>query len=202
MEGVPRSNGSVNMSDGLKISDKKTNSGLAFCVLFSAVFIFLVAADQIIKQIIVNTVKVNGTVTVIDKFFYLYYADNTGSAFSLFADKPWGIYFLSGVSLILGIGIFVLMIIASKNSMKLLALAFCLLSSGAIGNLIDRFRLKYVIDFLRFDFGTYTFPIFNFADMCAVVGTILVICIIVFGSKYFETFWNILFAKRNPQNAG
>jgi signal peptidase II len=190
------------MSDGLKISDKKTNSGLVFCVLFSAVFIVLVTADQIIKQIIVNTVKVNGTVTVIDKFFYLYYAENTGSAFSLFADKPWGIYFLSGVSLILGIGIFVLMIIASKNSMKLLALAFCLLSSGAIGNLIDRFRLKYVIDFLRFDFGTYTFPIFNFADMCAVVGTILVICIIVFGSKYFETFWNILFAKRNPQNAG
>ena len=188
------------MSDSLRISDKKTNSGLVFCVLFSVLFIVLVAADQIIKQIIVNTVKANGTVTVIKNFFYLYYAENTGSAFSLFADKPWGIYFLSFVSLILGIVIFVLMIIASRNSMKLLALAFCLLSSGAIGNLIDRFRLKYVVDFLRFDFGSYTFPIFNFADMCAVVGTILIICIIVFGSRYFESFWNII-VKRKSENA-
>ncbi len=190
------------MSDSLRISDKKTTSGLVFCVLFSVLFIVLVAADQIIKQIIVNTVKANGTVTVIKDFFYLYYAENTGSAFSLFADKPWGIYFLSGVSTILGIGIFVLMIIACRNKMKLIGLAFCLLSAGAVGNLIDRFRLKYVVDYLRFDFGSYTFPIFNFADMCAVVGTILLICIIVFGSKYFESFWSLLFAKRKKENAG
>ena len=85
--------------------------------------------------------------------------------------------------------------------MKLQSLAFCLLTSGAIGNLIDRIRLKYVVDYLRFDFGTYTFPIFNFADMCAVVGTILLICIIVFGSKYFESFWNILFKKKEKSDA-
>ncbi|MBR3248372.1 MAG: signal peptidase II [Clostridiales bacterium] len=189
------------MSDSLERSDKKS-SGLVFCVLFSICFAALVAFDQVIKQIIVNTVKVSGTVTVIDKFFYLYYAENTGSAFSLFADKSWGIYFLSFVSLVLGAGIFVLMIIACMNRMKLIALAFCLLSAGAVGNLIDRFRLKYVIDFLRFDFGDYTFPIFNFADICAVLGTILVICIIVFGSRYFESFWNVLFAKRKIENAG
>ena len=189
------------MSDNLSGAEKKTGSGLVFCIIFSLFFLVLVAVDQIVKQIIVNNVKESGMVTVIDKFFYLHYAENTGSAFSLFADKPWGIYFLSGVSLVLGIGIFVLMIIACRNSMKLISLAFCLLSAGAIGNLIDRFRLKYVIDFLRFDFGSYTFPIFNFADICAVVGTILVICIIVFGSKYFESFWNILFAKRKGENA-
>ena len=93
------------------------------------------------------------------------------------------------------------MIIAARNNMKLIAFAFCLLSAGAIGNLIDRFRLKYVIDFLRFDFGSKTFPIFNFADICAVCGTVLVICIIIFGSKYFESFWNVLFAKRELENA-
>ena len=188
------------MSDSLESVNKKKISGLGSCVLFSISFIVLVAIDQIIKQVIVKNIKGSGPVTVINNFFYLHYAENTGSAFSLFADKPWGIYFLSFVSLILGIGIFVLMIIASRNSMKLLALAFCLLSSGAIGNLIDRFRLKYVVDFLRFDFGSYTFPIFNFADMCAVVGTILIICIIVFGSRYFESFWNII-VKRKPENA-
>ena len=69
-------------------------------------------------------------------------------------------------------------------------------------NLIDRFRLKYVVDYLKFDFGSYTFPIFNFADICAVVGTVLLICIIIFGSKYFESFWSLLFAKRKNGNAG
>ncbi|MBR3342214.1 MAG: signal peptidase II [Clostridiales bacterium] len=188
------------MSDSLEIN-KKTSSGLGVCILFSVVSVLLVAADQIIKSIIVKNVKFSGPVTVIDNFFYLHYAENTGSAFSLFADKAWGIYFLSGVSTILGIGIFVLMIIAAKHDLKLISFAFCLLSSGAFGNLIDRFRLKYVVDFMRFDFGSYTFPIFNFADMCAVVGTFLIICIIIFDSKHFEVFWNLFFAKRKNDNA-
>ena len=73
-----------------------------------------------------------------------------------------------------------------------MAFAFCLLSAGAIGNLIDRFALKYVIDYLRFDFGTYTFPIFNFADICAVVGTFLFIFVIFFGKDEFDNFWNAI----------
>ena len=73
------------------------------------------------------------------------------------------------------------------------------MASGALGNLVDRVWLKYVIDYLRFDFGTYTFPIFNFADICAVVGTILLICIIIFGSKYFESFWQIIFKKKEKK---
>ena len=91
------------------------------------------------------------------------------------------------------------MLIAASRSMKLISLAFCLLASGALGNLVDRVWLKYVIDYLRFDFGTYTFPIFNFADICAVVGTILLICIIIFGSKYFESFWQIIFKKKEKK---
>ncbi len=171
-------------------------------VLFSVAFVILVAADQIFKHMVVSKLPLYGQAVVIKDFFSFYYAQNTGSAFSLFADKPWGIYFLSGVSTVLGTVIFVLMIFACRHRMKLIALAFCLLSSGAIGNLIDRFRLKYVVDYLRFDFGSYTFPIFNFADICAVVGTVLLICIIIFGSKYFESFWSLLFAKRKNGNAG
>lgn len=186
------------MSDS---ADRKTSSAIMLSVLYSVVFVLLVAADQIIKKIVVSKLGLYEQATVIKDFFSFYYAQNTGSAFSLFADKPWGIYFLSGVSTVLGVVIFVLMIFALKHNMKLIAFAFCLLSSGAVGNLIDRFRLKYVVDYLRFDFGSYTFPIFNFADMCAVVGTILLICIIVFGSKYFEKFWSLLFAKRKNENA-
>ena len=183
------------MSDS---SNKSRSTGLDISVFFSFLFVLFVIADQFIKQVVVNKITVlpGKTKVIIEGFFSIFYCENTGSAFSLFADRSWGIYFLSGVSLVLGVVIFVLMIIASKHKMKLIAFAMCLLSAGAIGNLIDRFRLKYVIDYLRFDFGQYTFPVFNFADICAVCGTILFICIILFGSKYFEKFWNIIFAKK------
>ena len=180
---------------------KKSVRGLEVTVVFVFLFILLVTADQFIKQVVVNNLGLGDRVSVIENFFSIHYAQNTGSAFSLFADKAWGIYFLTGISIVLGLIIFVLMIISSSNSMKMLSLAFCLLTSGAFGNLIDRIRLRYVVDYLRFDFGSYTFPIFNFADMCAVVGTILLICIIIFASKYFETFWNILFKKRKNSDA-
>ena len=108
---------------------------------------------------------------------------------------------LTGISVVLGIGIFFLMLHAALHDMKLISAAFCLLSSGAIGNLIDRFALKYVVDYLRFDFGSYTFPIFNFADICAVIGTALLIFIILVKSKYFEEFWNLLTKKGKTKDA-
>lgn len=178
-------------------------SWIGSMAIFSLLLAVLVVADQVVKKLVEAKVKPlpDRTVVVIKNFFSLYYCENTGSAFSMFANQSWGIYFLSVVSVIMGLGIFILMIIALKNNMKLIALAFCLLSSGAIGNLIDRISLRYVIDFLRFDFGSYTFPIFNIADICAVLGTILLICIIVFGAKYFEKFWDIIFKKKESKNA-
>ena len=173
--------------------DKRSAKGYEVCVLYAFLAIILITADQLFKLMTVNEIKPYGQVIIIENFFSLHYAENTGSAFSMFADKPWGIYFLSGVSLVLGLVIMILMFIAARRSMHMISLAFCLLFSGAVGNLIDRVRLRYVVDYIRFDFGTYTFPIFNFADMCAVIGTILLIFIIIFKSRYFEKFWSIIF---------
>jgi len=53
----------------------------------------------------------------------------------------------------------------------LLNLALSLIFAGAVGNLIDRVLTGSVTDFLRFDFGSYTFPIFNVADMSVVIGS-------------------------------
>lgn len=173
----------------------------AACVIFSVISVILIVADQLLKRVVVANVDLYEQVDVIKGFFSIYHCRNTGSAFSLFADKPWGIYVLTGISVVLGIGIFFLMLYAALYDMKLISVAFCLLSSGAIGNLVDRFALKYVVDYLRFDFGSYTFPIFNFADICAVIGTALLIFIILIKSKYFEEFWNILVKKRKTENA-
>jgi signal peptidase II len=187
------------MSDNSEIKVNNGKSDIYLSLFYSFLFVLLVSVDQFTKKIIDSEMLYNAKREIIPNFFYLHYVRNTGSAFSLFADKPWGIYMLSAVSVILGIGIFVLMVLASKRSMKLISLALCLLSSGAIGNLIDRIMLRYVIDFLRFDFGSYTFPIFNFADICAVCGTVLLIGIIIFDSKSFENLLSIVTRKKEEK---
>ena len=193
------------MSDNSQIQVKKKKADIELCLFYIFLFILFVTLDQFFKKMVDTEMEYYGQKVIIPDFFSLYYVRNTGSAFSMFADKPWGIYFLSGVSILLGVVIFIFMIKSSVRGFKLISLAFCLLTSGAVGNLIDRIALRYVIDFLRFDFGSYTFPIFNFADICAVVGTILLICIIIFDSKSFEMFWNLVFGKKEKKeenNAG
>ena len=170
---------------------KKAGSvkGLELAVIYIFMMLFLVIADQLVKRYIVFSMDYKSSVPVIDNFFSLYYVRNTGSAFSFLADKEWGITVLSAISAVLGLLVIVLMFIACHKYLRLLGFAFSLIAAGAFGNLIDRIQLKYVIDYLRFDFGDYTFPIFNLADICAVVGTFILMGIIIFGHKYFDSFW-------------
>ena len=182
---------------------KKINPavGLELMVIFLFMMLFLVIVDQLIKRYIVFTMDYQETVPVIDNFFSLHYVRNTGSAFSFLADKEWGVKALSYVSAILGGLVVILMGVACAKKLKMLAFAFCLIASGAFGNLIDRVYHKYVIDFLRFDFGDYTFPIFNFADICAVIGTVILMLIILFGHKYFDAFWGSSSEKKKAKKA-
>ena len=186
------------------MSKKKSHSsikGLELMVLYIFLMLFLVVADQIVKRAIDFTMEYQSSVPIIENFFSLYYVRNTGSAFSLLADKEWGITALSVISSVMGVFVLVLMGIACKKQLKLLGFAFSLIAAGAFGNLIDRVYWKYVIDYLRFDFGDYTFPIFNLADICAVVGTIILMCIIIFGAKYFDTFWGSSDKKKKKEKA-
>ena len=153
--------------------------------------IVFTAIDQITKYLVVSKIGFRGSKTVIKEFFYINYVRNTGSAFRFLADRSWGIYVLSAFSIVMTIFIIGITYKALSIDLRLVAVCGVLLTVGAIGNLIDRIRLGYVVDFLRFDFGSYTFPIFNVADICAVCGTILFILLIIFKSKDVD----LLFAK-------
>ncbi len=159
------------------------NKGLKVFSLYTIFIIVLVALDQISKYAIVSKIELYNKITVIDKFFYLHYVQNTGSAFSFLADKSWGIYVLSVMSLLMAIFLYFLSYKSATIKQNFLGASLALVVAGAAGNLVDRFRLHYVVDFLRFDFGNYTFPIFNVADICAVVGSFLVIFIFIFQDK-------------------
>lgn len=153
--------------------------------------VVLVVIDQLTKYLIVKKIPLYGQHVIIKDFFSLYYVQNTGSAFSMFADRAWGIYFLSGISTLMSIFIVYALYKSMRHKCFFLKFALVLYLAGAIGNLIDRFRLRYVIDFLRFDFGSYTYPIFNFADICAVVATIVLISLVIFRNKVIDQYLSL-----------
>jgi len=155
--------------------------------IFTFIAVALVALDQITKNIIVKKFELYQQKDIIKGFFSFYYTRNTGSAFSFLADKSWGIYILTAISFTMSILLYIVLLRAIKLKDKITAFAFTLFIAGAVGNLIDRAIFKSVVDFIRFDFGSYTFPIFNIADICAVCATGLLIGLLIFGKDKIET---------------
>ncbi len=145
--------------------------------------IFLVILDQYFKYLISQNIDVGQVNPIIEGFFSLTNVRNTGGAFSLLAEQDWGIILLSAISGIVSIVLIVILYRLRGKNYEWIRLAIALVAGGTIGNMIDRIRLRSVLDFLMFRFGSYTFPIFNFADMCIVVGSILLTVLIFFDKR-------------------
>ncbi|MBR5973829.1 MAG: signal peptidase II [Clostridiales bacterium] len=154
-------------------------------VLFSEVLVVLVFIDQFTKDLITKSLALSQVDPVIKGFFSLMYVQNKGSAFSMFSTKSWGITFLSVISAIAFlIVLFLAYFVLVKYWSRRLSMCLIFLAAGTLGNLIDRVRLKYVVDFLRFDFGSYTFPIFNVADICVTLSCIALAVLLIFNEKF------------------
>lgn len=125
----------------------------------------LILIDQIIKISISNI----SNITIIKNFLNLTYVENTGAAFSILQSKRILLIIVAFVA------IFLLYhyLIKNKDLKKIEILIYSLLIGGIIGNLIDRIVYGYVIDYLEFIILNHYMPIFNFADICIVIGTIL-----------------------------
>ena len=154
-------------------------------VIFSELFVVLVFIDQFTKDLIVKSLALSQVDPIIDNFLSLMYVRNTGSAFSLFSNKSWGVTVLSVISsLALILLLFLAFFVLARFHSRRLSVCLIFLSAGTLGNLIDRIRLKYVVDFIRFDFGYYTFPIFNVADIYVTLSCIVLAVILLFNEKY------------------
>ena len=112
-------------------------------------------------------------ITVIPDFFYLTYVVNTGAAWSFLADVSWGQTFFKVLTCFALVVFVVFYVYACKKDYRWLRFSLATMVSGTIGNFIDRLAFDGVTDFLGFIFGSYYFPVFNFADMCLVVGVIM-----------------------------
>ncbi|MGG3282794.1 signal peptidase II [Paenibacillus solani] len=135
-----------------------------------AFVLFLI--DQGTKYLIATKLELYEQIPVIGDFFLITSSRNRGAAFGILQDQLW---FFIVVTLIVVGGIVWYLQKVSKEGRKLLPVALALVLGGAVGNFIDRLVTGEVVDFLKFNFGSYTFPIFNIADSCIVVGVGLII---------------------------
>ena len=137
-------------------------------LFFSIVFVIL---DQAIKIFLNSKMVLNQTNILIENLLSITLTHNTGAAFSIFSGSR---YLLIGIGIVVVIGL----IFYVKNLEvidDLDVFIYSLLFGGIIGNIIDRIVYGYVIDYLSFNFGSYYFPIFNFADMFIVISIVFII---------------------------
>lgn len=139
--------------------------------------LFAALADQGIKRLAVLYLRGQAPFVIIEGFFRLRYIENDGMAFSLLKGKQVFLVVMTAVALA-----FLLYLV--KNGTihgRLGHTAVSLVVGGALGNLIDRMRLGYVVD--MFDWCWFNFPVFNFADLCITAGAILFIIMIFLDYK-------------------
>jgi len=146
------------------------NSGLSF-LWITVIFLVL---DQLTKQWVVGSMDYKETINVLP-FFNLFYVHNPGAAFSFLADQDgWQRWFFTTVAAIASI-VFTVWLAKTPKTQTMLNIAFSLMLSGALGNLIDRVLFGYVIDFLDFYIGNSHWPAFNIADSMIFIGAALMI---------------------------
>lgn len=150
----------------------------SFIQLFIAVAL-LTGFDQLTKFLAVENLKDKADIPLIPNVLYFQYLENRGAAFGIFQDQKIFLILLTSLILI-GVCYVLWKIPADKKYIYLKLLCF-LITAGGIGNLIDRIRLDYVIDFIYF--APIDFPIFNVADIYVSVGMILLFIVVLFYYK-------------------
>ncbi len=157
------------------------NAARTFYLLIAVIVVLL---DRWTKYIVARRIGLYQHIQIIPGFVRLTHTENTGAAFSLFADSnvPWKTGMLIAFSVI---ALIVVSVLLWKNNHAhiLTGVALSLIMGGAIGNLWDRVTSGRVVDFLLFYVKRYQWPVFNLADSAIVVGAALLVLEIVFGQE-------------------
>jgi signal peptidase II len=157
------------------------NSARAEYLLIALIVVLL---DRWSKHVVARRIALYSHIQVIPGFFRLTHTENTGAAFSLFADStaPWKTSMLIAFS---AIALVVVAILLWKNNHAHMAtgIGLSLIMGGALGNLWDRLARGRVVDFLLFYVRQYQWPVFNLADSAIVVGAALLVIEILFAKS-------------------
>lgn len=152
--------------------------------------------DQWSKYLAVTYLKDKPSVSLLSQIFELQYLENRGASFGILQNQQW-FFVISGILVLI---LALILYLRMPYTKRFYPLRICILgiTAGAIGNMIDRVRLNYVIDF--FYAKCIDFPIFNVADIYVTLSTIGLVLLILF--YYTEEEMDQLYAsiKRKKKN--
>ena len=140
-----------------------------FQAISIAVIAVLTVIDQLTKYAAIATVKENGPSEFLFGLMQFRYVENTGAAFSSFSENTAALTVVSVLLIIAAI----VVVAVHKIKSNFVNASLVLVIAGGIGNVIDRIRLGYVVDFIEPLF--MDFAVFNFADCCITVGAFMLI---------------------------
>ena len=143
-------------------------------MIFVVIIILGLALDQLSKWLVVQSLPLGASQDVLGSLLRLHHVQNTGAAWSMFRDSTFALAIFSVLLLAL---LLVWFFLTSPEHWGQ-RLALSVIISGALGNMFDRFRLGYVVDFLYFKL--IDFPIFNVADilLCCGVAALAVLILL------------------------
>lgn len=148
-------------------------------LLFAAGMAVAIGLDQWTKYLAVIALKGEEAMIIIKGVFEFLYSENRGAAFGMFQGKQ--IFFAVVALIVIIAAAYILFKMPDDRKYIPLEMCILLISSGAVGNMIDRLANGYVVDFLYF--SLINFPIFNVADCYVTIGTAILIALLMF---YYE----------------
>ena len=159
-----------------------------FFFLYLLMIAGLIALDQYTKQWAKVYLKDKPAYNLINGILELNYLENQGAAFGMLPNQK--VFFIFVAFVILFVVGYVLLKVPDQKKYTILHFLFSLIVAGSIGNMIDRVRYDYVVDFIYF--VRINFPIFNVADIYATVSAIVLLFLLLFAYKerdlYFISF--------------
>ncbi len=145
------------------------------CGIETAIVLVLIIVDLLTKKYVYGACLEQGKIDIIAGVLSLVPVQNTGASFGMLSGQT---QYLTVVSFISGLFLFFFIFYSYNRRNLWLRSSLILITAGAFGNVIDRITLGYVRDFIYFEL--IDFAVFNFADSCLTVGTIVLIIYIVF----------------------
>ena len=160
--------------------NKKVSKKKKIMLLFDLLgILLLIGFDQITKYLAVMQLKDKPAFSIINGVLEFNYLENKGAAFGMLQNQKAFFVFVAVV--ILGVIAYVLYKTPDDKKYTKLHVLLSFIAAGAIGNMIDRIRFDYVVDFIYI--VLINFPIFNVADMYVSFATVILVILLLFGYK-------------------
>ena len=174
------------------MNKEKKSSRVVMLIIDALIAAVLLVLDQFTKHLAVVHLKNQPAYVIIDGVLELQYLENRGSAFGMLQNQKIFILFVGIV--FLAVLLFFLFKLPEQKKFRIVHVLLAVIIAGGIGNMIDRFRLDYVVDFISFVLINY--PIFNVADIYVTVTFIVLVLLIFF---YYKDEDFSIYSRRQEQ---